>query len=183
LVASVEAAVPVLPPPTEMNLSDILVPPPARRDLKVRRAAERDWRRTARKYDFEVRDEKIRKLGRAGEEFVYRHEKARLKLAGQNDLASRVEWVTETTGDGAGFDVLSFDDQRREAYIEVKTTNFDRYQPFLITRGEISFSSRHAAQYSLFRLFHFASKPRLFRLDGSVDRSVNLEPLVFEGRL
>ena len=31
-------------------------------------------------------------------------------LAGRDYLAKKVEWVTQTVGDGLGFDILSFDD-------------------------------------------------------------------------
>lgn len=183
LVRRVEAA---MPPPAllrGLDPSDVTVDAPERRNLRMFRAVESDWRRTAKKYDFELREERIRMVGHAGEEFVVEYEKARLTSRGRQDLAGRVEWVTDTLGDGAGFDVLSYDDRERERYIEVKTTNFGKYQPFMITRNEVSFSARNAEQYSLYRLFRFASQPKLFRLEGAVEKAVALSPLLFEARL
>jgi hypothetical protein len=50
-------------------------------------------------------------------------ERRRLREAGRDDLADRVEWVAETCGDGIGFDVLSFSEtDGAEKFVEVKTT-------------------------------------------------------------
>ena len=183
LIRRVEVAVPSASGFVGLDPLAVTVPAPERRDLRVRREPETDWRKSVRKYDFEVREERLRRVGRAGEEFVVEYEKKRLAAIGRRDLADRVEWVTDTLGDGAGFDVLSYDERAREFFVEVKTTNFDKYQPFLISRNEISFSTRHATRYSLYRVFHFALGPKLFRLNGSVEKAVQLSPLVFEGRL
>lgn len=183
LISRIEVTVPSSSEFRGVDPDAITVPAPERRILRMRKILDRDWRNSARKYDFELREERLRRVGRAGEEFVVEYEKARLISAGRGDLANRVEWVTDTLGDGAGFDILSYDERARERYVEVKTTNFDKYQPFLISRNEVSFSARHADRYSLYRVFHFALAPKLFRLDGSVEKSVQLSPLVFEGKL
>lgn len=142
-----------------------------------------DWRLRARIYDFELRDHQARSVGRAGEELVCGFEKARLTSAGRPDLAKRVEWVSDSMGDGTGFDVLSWDDSEKELFIEVKSTNLSRYQPFLISRSEVAFSSAHADQFSLYRVFHLSQEPKLFRRPGSVLANFRLEPAVYEGRL
>lgn len=183
LIRRLEVAVPPTTKFIGLDPLAVTVPAPERRDLQMRREPETDWRKSVRKYDFEVRDERLRRVGRVGEEFVVGYEKARLAAIGRRDLADCVEWITDTLGDGAGFDVLSYDDRERELYVEVKTTNFDKYQPFLISRNEVSFSARHAERYSLYRVFHFALAPKLFRLNGSVEKAVQLSPLVFEGKL
>src|SRR5262249_7937174 len=51
-----------------------------------------------------------RLLGKLGEEFVVGLEQQRLQSAGRDDLAGKVEQVSETIGDGLGFDVLSFEE-------------------------------------------------------------------------
>ena len=40
-------------------------------------------------------------------------ERRRLLSHGRDDLAKKVEWVSDTSGDGLGFDVLSFDESGR----------------------------------------------------------------------
>jgi hypothetical protein len=41
-------------------------------------------------------------------------ERKQLLSAGRTDLAAKVRWVAAEDGDGAGFDVLSFDPAGRE---------------------------------------------------------------------
>ena len=69
----------------------------------------RSVRRRARRFDYAAKDALNRKLGRAGEEFIVSRERWYLTAFGRPDFASRVEHVSETQGDGLGYDVLSFD--------------------------------------------------------------------------
>jgi hypothetical protein len=124
-----------------------------------------------------------RSLGNAGEEFVVRFEQERLIAARQERLASAVEHVSRSRGDGLGYDILSFEDNGRERLIEVKTTRYGRHTPFFITRNEVQASDRHAEQYALYRVFRFREDPRLFMLPGSVRSSCRLDPISFEGRV
>ncbi len=121
-----------------------------------------------------------RSLGRQGEQFVLEFERNRLKIAGREDLASEVEWSSDVSGDGLGFDVrsFSFDDSEsnfREHFIEVKTTNSGKYQPFYITENELEFSKKSVDRYSLFRVYDFRKRPRIFQLPGAIDSHVNLQ--------
>lgn len=59
--------------------------------------------RRARKFDQASKDAANRKLGRAGEEFVVQRELWYLRYQGRSDLAERVEWVSDTQGDGLGY--------------------------------------------------------------------------------
>jgi hypothetical protein len=90
-----EATLWIGPPPTHSN-----VPPPD--ELEQMTAI-------ARKYDVAQRDAHNRALGRAGEERVLAHEQATLRAAGRMDLADGIRWVSRLDGDGAGYDILSFD--------------------------------------------------------------------------
>ncbi|MHB1322908.1 MAG: protein NO VEIN domain-containing protein [Coriobacteriia bacterium] len=113
------AAVPVLG-----DLSALLVEAPHRGAAAsiVAREAAAQWR-VRRKVDYLAREARNVSLGRAGEEFVMNFETARLRSAGREALADRVEHVALTVGDGLGFDVRSFDLEGHETLIEVKTTN------------------------------------------------------------
>lgn len=62
-----------------------------------------------RKYDVAERDARNRSLGKAGKERVFAHERANLKAAGRGDLAEKVRWTAMEDGDGAGFDIGSFE--------------------------------------------------------------------------
>jgi hypothetical protein len=71
--------------------------------------------------------------------------------------------------------VLSFDPSSdEELFIEVKTTNSGKYQPFFISQNEVDFSKDQSRNYSLYRVYDFKSQVRLFQLDGAVDRHVHL---------
>ncbi|MGS7532202.1 hypothetical protein ACVMKR_26545, partial [Escherichia coli] len=49
-----------------------------------------------------ARDEANRKLGRAGEQWVIGYEQQRLTELGHPELFQRLDWVSDTQGDGAG---------------------------------------------------------------------------------
>jgi hypothetical protein len=122
-------------------------------------------------------------LGSAGEQFVVRFEIARLLSIGQDRLADRVERISETQGDGAGFDVLSFEESGRERFIEVKTTAYGRETPFFVTRNEVEVSRDHDGQYHLYRLFDFRNRPRLFWKAGALDQSFDLDAVQYRARV
>ena len=92
---------------------------------------EKPWlSRKGKKIDFARRDAMNRHLGQLGEKFAVEVEKRRLLYHERDDLAAKVEWVAETSGDGMGFDVLSFDEaDDSERFIEVKTTGLGKYFP------------------------------------------------------
>jgi Domain of unknown function (DUF3883) len=114
-------------------------------------------------------------LGTAGEQFVIRFEQARLIHAGRDNLASRIEHIAATRGNGAGYDVLSFETTGQERLIEVKTTSYGPLTPFFITRNEVDLSQRTAARYYLYRTFDFRRRPKMFTKHGSIDRSFKLD--------
>jgi hypothetical protein len=126
--------------------------------------------------DYFAQEARNRSLGAAGEEFVVLYEKARLIHAGERRLASMVEHVAVTRGDGAGFDVLSFDVNGRERFIEVKTTDFGSLTPFFVTRTELETSRRAASDFHLYRTFEFRRRPKLFTRQGPLDQSFVLDP-------
>ena len=75
------------------------------------RIPQNAWSATARlgRVDFVARDSANRDLGRRGEEFVLEFEHKRLHEVGRRDLLPRIEWTSRDRGDGAGYDIRSFD--------------------------------------------------------------------------
>jgi len=120
-------------------------------------------------------------LGRAGEEFVLNFERARLLRLGHDRLAERVEHVSLTEGDRAGFDVRSFERNGADRLIEVKTTAYGKQTPFFVSRNEVAVSRVHDAHYHLYRLFRFREDPRLYAVNGALDRVCRLDPVQFAG--
>lgn len=132
--------------------------------------------------DYLEREARNRSLGTAGEEFVVAYEQHRLHFAGAKQLSDRVERISVAKGDGLGYDVLSFDADGRERFIEVKTTTFGREAPFYVSRNEVEFSKVTADQFHLYRLFEFRRQPRMFDLPGSVQARCLLDPVTYLAR-
>jgi hypothetical protein len=129
------------------------------------------------KLDYAHRDAANRQLGRLGEQFSLELERRRLLEAGRDDLASRVEWIAETCGDGVGFDILSFDEtDDAERYLEIKTTGLGKYFPFVVTENERRCSEDVPDRFHLYRVFDFSRRPRVYVLSGPLSRTCRLEP-------
>ncbi|CAN7570105.1 DUF3883 domain-containing protein [Mesorhizobium caraganae] len=132
--------------------------------------------RLVRKFDPVERDFRNRQLGRAGEEFVIDLERKRLTAGDRGDLAHKVRWVAMEDGDGAGFDVLSYDLGGREQLIEVKTTNGAAQTPFFLTRNEMAVSKERPEHWHLYRVHLFAQQPRIFTVRPPLESALRLDP-------
>jgi hypothetical protein len=135
--------------------------------------------RLPRKVDFAARDESNRKLGRTGEQWVLGFEQQRLQDAGIPELFQKVDWISDRLGDGAGYDILSYDSAEQPRYIEVKTTNGTHTSAFIISRNELDFSLEAGEAFHLYRVFQFRTAPLLYMLHGDVSKQLNLEPIDF----
>lgn len=133
--------------------------------------------------DYLEREARNRRLGQAGEEFVLRAEEMRLLSAGRRDLASRIEHVSVTNGDGLGYDIHSFDMSGKDRLIEVKTTRFGATTPFFASSNEVAVSDELAEHYHLYRVFKFELQPRLFILPGALKASTELTPTIYRATL
>ncbi|ABD54916.1 DUF3883 domain-containing protein [Jannaschia sp. CCS1] len=134
----------------------------------------------ARKFHVAARDERNRALGKAGEERVLKHERDSLTAAGRKDLADQIRWVSDKDGDGAGYDIASFDADGRQRLIEVKTTNGWERTPFHISRNELAVADERRDEWCLFRLWNFARAPKAFELRPPLDAHVSLTALSFQ---
>lgn len=142
--------------PTEQQIeARDLVPLPHSRSSRPRRPGQRRTPRPRLETP---------QIGVAGEQLVIRNEKERLENAGRPDLAARVLHVAcnaacncghrreaPTAEDEMfpGYDVLSFDDDGRERFIEVKSSVGDQTAYFL-TVNEWRAAERHLSQYWLY---------------------------------
>jgi len=130
---------------------------------------------TPRFYNFAEREIGNRRMGERGEEFALQFERNRLTFLGRDDLAKEVEWTSKERGDGTGYDIRSFNpENEKDLFIEVKTSNCGKYQPFYISENEVVFSKENSEIYSLYRVFNFKRVPKLFILPGDISRSVHL---------
>jgi hypothetical protein len=156
-----------------MEVNRVLETPP-----EAMRIPQTVWSPSARlsRFDFVARDAANRDLGRRGEEFVLEFERKRLHDGGRRDLAQRIEWTAQARGDGAGYDVQSFDADGSARLIEVKTTGLGKYFPFNVTVNEVRCSQARPREFQLYRVFNFGPYARLYMLPGELSKSCHLDP-------
>ncbi len=130
----------------------------------LRSGVDKESFRARKVADFAERDAKNREIGLKGELLVLNYEIERLKVAGLGNLAEKVRHVSVVEGDGAGYDILSYDEMGRKKYIEVKTTRGGLNTDFFISPNEINFADIVGAQYSIYRVYDFdpSAKSGLF---------------------
>lgn len=170
--------------PPETISADVVVPPPEREPVgDEAREVVKPWiPRLVRIADWSMVEARNRSLGKAGEQFVVRFEREQLERAGRPALARNVRHVTELDGDGAGYDILSFERDGRKKYVEVKTTVSGPVAPFHVTRNEVEASLALHTQFVLTRVFNFRTHARLFELRGCIADRVRLEPYIYVAR-
>lgn len=168
-------AVPELRP-----LSDVIVAAPKRDDAGGRIYEKRQAERVpVLGVNYLERDARNASVGAAGEKFVLQLEHQRLWEAGKRKLAEKIDHISATRGDGLGYDIISFETDGRERFIEVKTTSFGARTPFFASDGEVAVSEQLAEKYHLYRVFKFRESPKLFMLGGSLRQSCALDPIQY----
>ena len=120
----------------------------ASKEMVRRKQGKRDYIKEALN-DFEI--------GEAGEKIVYNHEKQKLldayKAGKIENLNDKLEWVSRTD-DSLGYDIRSYNvDEKREMYIEVKTTTGSSTTPFYMSENEIDKSRELKDKYYIYRLY------------------------------
>jgi hypothetical protein len=93
-----------------------------------------------------------------------------------------VEWTSQERGDGAGYDIASFETDGSPRYIEVKTTGLGKSFPFCVTVNEVRCSEALDRQYHLYRVFRLSRSPGMFVLQGALPESCALDPIQYRAR-
>jgi hypothetical protein len=163
--------------PETVSFDAVLVNPPKHQKSVCEAPASRARRPTKR--DYLERESRNRSLGHAGEKFILQYERWRLSTLGVGQLAERVEHVSETQGDGLGYDILSFEIDGRERYVEVKTTAHDPLTPFYVSANEVEFARESGDRFCLSRVFNFRRNPSFFELRGPVENHCDLDVATF----
>jgi hypothetical protein len=173
--------------PSNPSVQDILASrihvPFDRASRRYRNPAIREQQILRKGVDYIAMEARNHMLGSAGEEFVVQYERARLMYEGKKRLAKNVERVSQTRGDGLGYDILSFDQSGEERLIEVKTTAFGAYIPFFVTPNEVAVSRENEGRYHIYRVFNFRKVPKFYIRQGAIERSFKLNASQFEARL
>ena len=86
------------------------------------------------------------------------------------------------TDDSKGFDILSFDENDEEIYIEVKTTKNSHETAFFITVGELRKSIEAKEKYRLYRVYDYDEENNTGKFTerkGSLE-SLCTEPIIYK---
>ncbi len=175
-------------PPTLSNETRhpelVFVPTP---EPKTRRSGTttKDFKANKRP-NYAVNEANNKKLGLVGEKLVLIAEIKSLTEANRSDLAEKVVHVSVVEGDGAGYDILSFDKNGQEKYIEVKTTKCPATTDFFISPNELEFSTQHAESYSLYRVFEYdleSASAKVYVLEGDLSTQLCLQPTQYKAQL
>ena len=166
--------------PLSIDINRVLVPKPRLTVARERAAPAYLAASPLLKRDYFDREARNHSLGLAGEEFVLMYERARLTQLGKDKLADKVEHTAVEKGDGFGYDIASFDVSGAPRYIEVKTTSGIIETPFFLSRNELAFSKEQSTHFHLYRVFDFRKTPRLYDLQGAVDKHCTLDAITYQ---
>lgn len=156
-----------------------LVEPPDRSRQDDGRTATTDQFRARKSPDWSAREKRNIELGLAGERFVVKWERRGLQAAGREDLSAKVRHVAAELGDGLGYDVLSYDLEGEQKFIEVKTTLGPAESDFFVSENELRFSEYADESYWLYRVFDFdlaLETGNLYALNGPMPAVLTLSP-------
>ena len=107
-----------------------------------------------RKIDYVEKQKINKRLGNFGEQLVFKYEQEKLKSLG----SIKEPKYTALENDGAGYDILSYNEADEEIYIEVKTTSQSCETAFFITIGELKKSIESKEKYRLYRVYDYAEE-------------------------
>jgi hypothetical protein len=132
--------------------------------------------------NFLKKSKAAKELGLLGKELVVSHEIAILENSGHQELADKVVHISKVKGDGAGYDILSYFDDGRKKYIEVKTTTFGPKIDFFLTPNELAFSAKFPNHFVLYRLYHFSreeNSAEMSTFESDLEKQFDLTPTEF----
>lgn len=118
--------------------------------------------RTARRIDnWEEINKKRKMTGLKGEEIAVVIEQEFFESIGRKDLAEKVRHISAEDGDGLGYDVLSFFENGKEKYIEVKSTTASLGSSFYLSRNELRFLKEHNEDAYIYRILVSGDIPQI----------------------
>ena len=118
----------------------------------------------ARKVDYELINRERKLIGNGGEELVYKDQINFVKKYAP-EYMKNVRHVSKLDGDGAGYDICSFDKEKKLVYIEVKSTTGKKETPFYMTASEYDFFELHKDSYIIARVYEFNMKTKTGRIE------------------
>ena len=132
------------------------------------------------KPDYEKINRLNKKLGDRGEKVVLDFEKERLKKTIYKDQVERVSLIS----DSLGYDILSFEEDGKERYIEVKATSSKVGDAnFFLTINELK-TAQEKENYYIYLVYDiFSREPKIWIIDNPFNPeniNINIEPINFK---
>lgn len=125
--------------------------------------------------DFQLQAKEQKNLGDDGEELVKQFEINYLKCKGLHNEASKVEIMK----DGVGYDILSFNTDGSEKFIEVKTTTRNKFTPFFLSDNEFDFMKQNIGKYSIYRVYNYNADynfAEFYEIEDEVENQLLMKP-------
>lgn len=134
--------------------------------------------------DYEAKARANKKLGDRGEYIVLNHEKDKLNKLGLIKLSKKVH---KCEVDSEGYDILSYDKNGKELYIEVKASNQSPSDfEFYYTENERLTALRLKEQYEIHFVFKVYSKnPKIFNMGNPFypKEQIKLKPIQYKANV
>lgn len=114
--------------------------------------------------DFEKENRRHALLGKRGENIVFDIEREYFEKQGKHAVAQKINWASKEDS-SLGYDILSFDDEGKEKYIEVKATarTVSPNVTFRLSRNEYE-QAKTLVNYYFYIVFNAKSKnPKIWR--------------------
>lgn len=154
---------------------------PEKKVLQKRTGVKKNTFKKLKIYNNPETEKKNKDLGEKGEKFIVEYEKERLVKLNKPELAKKVKHVS-LSNDYAGYDILSYEEDGSERFIEVKSTKGPISSDFYISPGELKYSKENK-NYYLYRVYEFNSElmiGKIYIKKGSVEENFNLIPTQYK---
>jgi hypothetical protein len=140
-------------------------------------------RKSNSKPDYAKQNRRNKELGEIGEKIVEDFEKERLNNLTKPHLAKKVDRISVQT-DTEGYDILSYNEDGTERYIEVKATQAKvGSASFFLTINELK-TAQEKENYFIYMVFEVLSeKPKIWIIPNPfspANEKVNLSPINFK---
>ena len=126
-----------------------------------------------------------KKVGDAGEKYVYEFEKNKLERLGLSDLANKIVKQYEDLSFFPGYDIQSFDELGNKIFIEVKSTKGKNKNYFEISDNEIRAAKELGDSYHIYQVTNALTDPKISTVISNLynyeeQDKLLIEPMVYK---
>lgn len=164
--------------PRDIKITPILV---NKGDLKPKKYIKLSSQKIYKKTDYIEKAKENIRTGLSGEELVLDIERKKVEQLGY-DPNECVFWASNES-DSLGYDIKSIDvinGNKKEIFIEVKTTTDRKDTSFFVSRNEVETSKKKKEAYKVYRIFDITSiNPKYYIASGEIEENFFLDPVTY----